>query len=447
VTEPGVGLSCVVLRDLFGTAAVRKVLDSEALVQGWLDAEAALAWAEADVGVIPAAAAERIADEADAANFDLDQLRDGIAESQHPLVPLIRALAERCGEAGRYVHWGVTTQDIIDTGLMLQARAAIAVIRGDLIVALRAAERLARDHAADPMPGRTHGQHAVPIAFGLKAGSWADELGRCLKRLDGLATDVLCAQMGGAAGSLAALGADAEAVQSRFAARVGLPQAPVSWHAARDRIRELAHALGQIASAAERIASDVVRLQSTEVAEVAEPATEGHVGSSTMPQKRNPMTSEYLIASARLVHAATAALDFSSAHAGERDMGMWAVEWVAVPQALILTGGVAAKLAWVLAGLELDTARMRANLEVTRGAIMAEAVMMAFAHRWGHEQAHRIVAEASVRAATEKLSLDAALSLDPMVAAAYDPAALSALVGDPASYLGTARVVATDAGS
>jgi 3-carboxy-cis,cis-muconate cycloisomerase len=126
---------------------------------------------------------------------------------------------------------------------------------------------------------------------------------------------------------------------------------------------------------------------------------------------------------------------------------MWAVEWVAVPQALILTGGVAAKLAWVLAGLELDTARMRANLDVTRGAIMAEAVMMAFAHRWGHEQAHRIVAEASVRAATEKLSLDAALSLDPMVAAAYDPAALSALVGDPASYLGTARVVATDAAS
>jgi 3-carboxy-cis,cis-muconate cycloisomerase len=277
----------------------------------------------------------------------------------------------------------------------------------------------------------------VPIAFGLKAASWADELGRCLQRVDRLAQDVLCAQLAGAAGSLASLGADAAEVRSRFAAHLGLPEAGVGWHVARDRVRELAHVLGQIASAAERIAAEVVRLQATEVAELREPAVVGHVGSSTMPQKRNPMTSEYLIASARLVHGATAVLEFSSAHAGERDMGMWAVEWMAVPQALILTGGVASKLAWVLGGLEVDTERMRQNLGLTGGAIMAEAVMMEFADRWGHERAHQIVSEASRRAASRGTPFAVALLEDPAVAEAYEPDAVARLVAAPEAYLGS----------
>ena len=278
-------------------------------------------------------------------------------------MPLIRALVERCGEAGAYVHWGATTQDIIDTGAMLQVRAATRLIRDDVAAAAAAAERLASRHRDDPMPGRTHGQHAVPIAFGQKAASWADELQRCVARLDRLADEVACVQLGGAAGSLAALGDDAAAVRARFAANLGLPEPAVAWHAARDRIREIAHVLSQIAAAGERIAAEVVRLQATEVAELREPAAAGHVGSSTMPQKRNPMTSEYLIASARLVHASTSVLNQSGAHAGERDMGLWAVEWIALPEALILTAGAASKLAWILQGLEVDTARMRVNLD------------------------------------------------------------------------------------
>ncbi|MDX6548682.1 MAG: 3-carboxy-cis,cis-muconate cycloisomerase [Gaiellales bacterium] len=433
----GVGLGCTVLRDLFGTPELRAVLDSAALVQGWLDAEVALARAEADVGVIPESAAARIAAEGHVWLFDLDALREGVADSQHPLVPLIRALVARCGADGGYVHWGATTQDITDTGMMLQVRAAMALIRDDLADAARSAGDLAVAHNRDPMPGRTHGQHAVPIAFGLKAASWADELGRCLQRVDRLAQDVLCAQLAGAAGSLASLGADAAEVRSRFAAHLGLPEAGVGWHVARDRVRELAHVLGQIASAAERIAAEVVRLQATEVAELREPAVVGHVGSSTMPQKRNPMTSEYLIASARLVHGATAVLEFSSAHAGERDMGMWAVEWMAVPQALILTGGVASKLAWVLGGLEVDTERMRQNLGLTGGAIMAEAVMMEFADRWGHERAHQIVSEASRRAASRGTPFAVALLEDPAVAEAYEPDAVARLVAAPEAYLGS----------
>ena len=186
----------------------------------------------------------------------------------------------------------------------------------------------------------------------------------------------------------------------------------------------------------ERIAAEIVRLQATEVSELLELTGPDRVGSSTMPQKQNPMTSEYLIASARLVHGLTGALDSAAAHAGERDMGLWGVEWVAVPEALILTSSVASKLAEILAGLAVDTARMRSNLDLTRGAIMAEAVMMAFAPRWGREEAHAIVSRASRLAAAEALSLDAALALDPEVAAVYTAEDLRALVGDPESYLG-----------
>jgi len=433
----GVGLGSAVLCDLFGTPKARALLDGRALVQGWLDAEAALARAEAAVGVIPAEAALRIGDEADAARFDLDELRDGLAESQHPLVPLIRTLVEHCGEHAGWVHWGATTQDILDTGAMLQARAVLALIRADLAAARDAATALVRRHSADPLPGRTHGQHAVPIAFGQKAGSWAGEIGRAIDRLDALDGAALCGQLGGAAGSLAALGADAAAVREAFAGELGMPVPAEAWHAARDRVRDIAHALAQAAAAGERVAAEVIRLQATEVAELSEPLGPGHVGSSTMPQKQNPMTSEYLVAGARLVYAQCAALDTAADHAGERDMGLWAVEWVALPEALILTASVASKLAAILAGLRVDTARMRSNIDLTDGAIMAEAAMMSLARRFGHEEAHEIVARASREAAVRGLSLSAALELDPELRAVYSGDELRGLTADPGSYLGT----------
>jgi 3-carboxy-cis,cis-muconate cycloisomerase len=427
-------LDCTVLRDLYGTEEVRRELSSVALVQSWLDAERALAEAEAQAGVIPAAAAARIAAEARAELYDLDSLRAGVEDSQHPLVPLIRALVERCGDAGGYVHWGATTQDIVDTGMVLRTRRAAGPIDRDLGAAAAAAAGLAAAHASDLMPGRTHGQHAVPISFGLKAAVWADELGRARERL-AAAVAALGIQLGGAAGTLAALGDDAGEVRGRFAAVLGLPEPAVPWHVARDRVRDLAHALDQLAGAAERIAAEIVRLQSAEVAEVREPAGSGHVGSSTMPQKRNPMTSEYVIASARLLHGAAAVVTASPAHAGERDMGLWAAEWVAVPQALILAGGIAAKLAWVLAGLEVDTARMRRNVGITQGGIMAEAVMMRLAAALGHEEAHRVVGAAAAAAAASGEPLARVLREDPRVTEHLGPGELEAAL-DPDAYLG-----------
>ncbi len=362
-------------------------------------------------------------------------LRDGVAATKHPLVPLIRALADRCGDAGAWVHWGATTQDVVDTGLVLQARAALVPIARDLERTALAAAALSARYAGTPMAGRTHLQHAVPITFGLKAATWADELGRARSRLDEAAEAALVAQLSGAAGTLATLGGDAESVQDAFCRRFGLARADVHWHATRDRLRDLAHALSQVAAAAERIAAEIVRLESTEVGEVFEPTTEAHVGSSTMPQKRNPMTCEYVVASARLLRGSTGVLVDAPAHAAERDMSLWATEWVALPQAFILCGGIVDKLAVVLEGLEVDAGRMRANLDLTRGQIMAESVMMALGRSVGHEAAHALVARASRRAAEAGTALGAELAEDPEVVR-HLPADELAVLLDPGAYLG-----------
>ena len=429
-------LDCEVLRDLFGSEAVRRVFDSRALVQGWLDAECALAEAEAELGVIPEAAAATIKVEADASRYDLDALRAGIAESQHPLVPLVRALVDRCGDDGKYVHWGATTQDVIDTGLVLQIRSALDPIGDDLRRAGAAAAALSRSFAGAPMAGRTHGQHAVPITFGLKAAIWTDELSRCAARLDAAAAGALTAQLGGAAGTLAALGDDAAAVRSAFCRRLGLAESDVAWHTSRDRLRDLGHALAEIASAGERIAAEVVALQATEVGELAEPPGDGRVGSSTMPQKLNPMVSEYIIATARLVRGSTSVLVGAPVHLHERDMGAWAAEWIALPQALILTGGLLEKLAFVLEGLVVDTEQMLENLALTRGQIMAEAVMMSLASSLGHERAHAVVAAASRRATDEQRDFASVLRDDPDVGANLR-VPLEELL-EPGRYLGLA---------
>jgi 3-carboxy-cis,cis-muconate cycloisomerase len=420
---------------------VRRAFDSSALVQAWLDVEQTLARAEAEVGIVPVAAADRIEREALADLYDLDELRAGVAESQHPLVPLVRALAERCGDAGGFVHWGATTQDVLDTGLVLQVRAALGPIRRDIRRSTVAAAALALEHRTLPMAGRTHGQQAVPITFGLKAASWADELLRCEQRLAAAASAVATAQLGGAAGTLASLGDDAAAVRAAFCRLLGLAEADVPWHAARDRVRDLGHALAELGAAGERIAAEVIRLQATEIAELFEPLGPASVGSSTMPQKRNPMTSEYLVASARLLRGAVSVLLDAPAHAGERDMGAWAAEWIAVPQALILAGGVVEKLAGILEGMVVDGGRMRSNLDLTCGAILSEAAMMELARSVGHEHAHTLVAAVSRRAGAEGLTLAAALLEDDEVSAHFSLEDVERLA-DPCGYLGLASAVA-----
>jgi 3-carboxy-cis,cis-muconate cycloisomerase len=441
LSRPVTTLDCAVLGDLFGSEEVRRVFDSFALVQAWLDVEKALARAEAEVGVVPVAAADRIEQEARAELYDLDELRTRVAETQHPLVPLVRALAERCGDDGGYVHWGATTQDVLDTALVLQVRAALEPIRRDLRRSKIAASALALEHRSLPMAGRTHGQHAVPITFGLKAASWADELMRCEQRLDAAAAEVATAQLGGAAGTLASLGDDAAPVRAAFCRLLGLAETDVPWHAARDRVRDLGHALAELGAAGERIAAEVIRLQATETAELAEPFGDASVGSSTMPQKRNPMTSEYLVATARVLRGAVSVLLAGPAHAGERDMGAWAAEWIAVPQALILGGGVVEKLAGIMEGLVVDGDRMRSNLGLTHGAILSEAAMMELARSLGHERAHALVTAVNRGVGVDGRTLAAALVEDDEVSTHLSPKAVERLA-DPSAYLGLASATA-----
>jgi adenylosuccinate lyase len=439
-------LDCELFRDLFGSAEMRRRFDTSSMVQAWLDVEAALAAAEAELGVIPLAAAERIRREAKVEHYDLGALRRGIAHSHHPLVPLIRLLGDRCAEHGAYVHWGATTQDIMDTGMVLQVRDALPWLIERVTSVHRTCQRLAREFARLPMAARTHGQHAVPMTFGLKTAGWADELGRVRERLVSALHTISVAQLGGAGGTLASLGADADRVSDAFCAQLGLRRAEVAWFAARDRLRDVAHALGELGATAERIAAEVIRLQATEVAELAEGGSEAQVGSSTMPQKQNPMLAEYLVASARLLRGAVQVLANATAHAGERDMSLWAAEWVAIPQAFILAGGAAEKLDVLVGSLKVDGERMRANLELTDGAILAEAAMMALADSLGHERAHALVMAASRRARATDRPLVEVLVADPLAGRLIDGALLERL-RDPERYLGRSVEVSASVGA
>ncbi|HZQ64605.1 MAG TPA: adenylosuccinate lyase [Gaiellaceae bacterium] len=434
-------LDCTLFRDIFGTARMRSIFDSRALLQAWLDAEVAFAEAEAEVGVIPADAAARIREVARAERFDLDLLREQIGESQHPLVPTVRALAEAAGEAGDYVHWGATTQDIMDTGAVLQVRAALDLIEPTLEELLAELAKQARQHAGTAMVGRTHGQHAVPITFGLKLAIWTDELARTRDRLAACRARVLVGQLGGAAGTLASLGSDGPAVRAAFCRRLGLGEPATPWHTARDAFAELVSTLGILAATLEKIALEIIRLQATEVAEASEPPVDGHVGSSTMPQKRNPMISEWVAGVCKLVRGLVPVMLGLMVGEHERDMAAWSAEWLLVPQALIMTDAALVQLLPIVADLRVDEARMAANLELTRGAILAEAVMLALGGHVGRERAHTLMMAVTRDAELRGIHLLQALREHPAASELLSEEEVARLL-DPTTYLGEAAGLA-----
>ena len=430
-------LDCTLFRDVFGTSRMRAVFDSHALLQVWLDVEVALAEAEAETGVIPPDAPSRIRLVADAQRYDLDELREQMGESQHPLVPTVRALADAAGEAGRYVHWGATTQDIMDTGAVLQIRSALDLIEptlGELIAELG---KHARRHATTAMAGRTHGQHAVPITFGLKVAVWVDELARTRDRLAACRERVLVGQLGGAAGTLASLGDHAPAVRAAFCRLLGLQEPTTPWHTARDGFAELVSTLGLLAATLEKIALEIIRLQATEVAEAAEPPTDGHVGSSTMPQKRNPMISEQVAGVCKLVRGLVPVMQGAMVGEHERDMSAWSAEWLLVPQALIMSDGAIVQLLSIVSNLRVDAARMAANLELTQGAILAEAVMLALGRHVGRERAHQLMISVTRDAEQRRIHLLDALREHAEVSELLSSDELAKLL-DPETYLGEA---------
>ncbi len=382
------------LDHFFGSAAMRARFGERALLQAWLDVEAALARGQGALGVIPAEAATAIAAAATVDRLDHSAIAAGIAESGHPLVPLVRALAAAAGEAGRYVHLGATTQDVMDTGYMLLVRDGLTVIEQHLVRLAEALCGLAGRYKTTPMAARTHGQHALPTTFGLRAAVWLEEVGRHLARLREMRPRILVGSFGGAAGTMAGYGPRAFELRAAVMRDLGLGEPGASWHASPDRFTECLSLFGLVAATAEKLAREVYFLSRTEIGEVAEDQGADQVGSSTMPQKRNPIRSEAIIAAAQTVRAQTAAAVGAMVAQDDRDMGTGIVLWRLVPESFILTGGLVERLNDVFAGLHVDPDAMARNLAATDGRIVAEAVMLRLADAMGRPEAHRAVTEA-----------------------------------------------------
>ena len=418
---------------IFVPAPLREAVSDRAWLQAMLDAEAALARAEAGAGVVPAEAAEAIAACCDADRFEIASFAERARQIGSPVEPLVRALAEAAGDAGRYVHWGATTQDILDTAAMLVARDALELILADLDAVAADCAALAETHRSTPIAGRTLMQQALPTTFGLKAAGWLVGVLEARNRLSVVRHERLAVQLGGGAGTLAALGEQGLAVLARFAEELGLAEPALPWHANRGRVAELAAALDLSAGALSKLALDVVLLSQTEVGEVSE---SGAGGSSTMPHKHNPTGSILAIACARRVHAEAGLLTGGLAQEHERAAGGWHAEWQPLSDVLALTGGAAAAMHEVVEGIQIHPERMRANLEATGGLIMAERITYLLAGRIGRSEAHELVSEASARAGAAGRPLRAELEADPRIE--LSAAELDAAF-DPTGYLGSAE--------
>lgn len=430
------------LSPLFGTDDPAGRFDDRARVAAMLAVEAALARAEAAVGVIPASAVAAIEGACDAALYDLPALARETALAGNPAIPLVKALTARVresdGEAARYVHWGATSQDVMDSGLALQLRAFL----DDLEIALARLSRvlcsLAERERETLLAGRTWLQQALPVTFGLKAAGWLDALTRHRQRLAELRPRLLVLQFGGAAGTLASLGPQGPAVAEALARDLGLALPAMPWHGARDRIGEFGGWLGLLVGSLGKVARDLSLLMQSEVAEAFEPAGEGRGGSSTMPQKRNPVASAAVLAAALQAPGLVATLLQAQLQEQERGLGTWHVEWETLPQLCRLAEGALHRLTEALAGLELDRGRMAANLAASGGLIMAEAVMMALGARLGRLAAHDLLAEATRRSLAEKRPLRDLLAEEPTVAGALEPGELDRLF-QPQGYLGATQ--------
>ena len=437
---PSTVLDSDIFKDMFGTAEMRAVFSDDNLLGRYVEAEVALAVAQGRVGVIPREAADAIARLAPTVALDRAALKQETENVGYPILGLVRQLSAKVGDAGRYVHWGATTQDIMDTATVLHVRAALRIVERDIAAVSAALVRLAERYRDTPMAGRTHLQQALPITFGYKCAVWLSAMDRHAERLRELKPRVLVAQLGGAAGTLASLGDKGLEVRREYARELGLGNPPITWHVVRDALVESVNLLGLITGSLGKIGFDMMLLMATEIGEAFEPFASHRGASSTMPQKRNPISSEILVANAKAVRQHAGLMLDAMIQDFERATGPWHVEWIALPESFILAAGSLAQAKFMLEGLVVDESRMRRNLDLTRGLIVAEAVMMGLAPHLGRQQAHDIVYEACRDAVQENRALLDVLMLNTAVTQALPADRLRALC-DPANYLGTASAM------
>lgn len=435
---PSQTIDSIFLKDLYGTDEMRAVFSDAALLQKWLDVEVALAQAEAEIGVIPAAAAEEIARKGRADLIDTAHMKQMIDLTLHPIVPLIRAFKDVCeGGAGEFIHWGATTQDIMDSAVVLQIKDATAIVERRLAEMQSVLAEIAARYRDAIMPGRTHGQHALPITFGFKVAIWLDEFRRHVARLNECKPRVLVGQFGGAVGTLAGVAEHGLEIRRRMMARLGLNTPVITWHVAHDGFAEYASILAMIAGTCGKIANEVIALQKSEVMELEEPFNEGKVGSSTMPHKRNPMLCEAIIACSRLAFSSVRNAFDGLIPDHERDWTFNHMEWAYFPELCSLTDGALVQTLRVLRGLHVDTERMRQNLDALHGLMLSEAVMLALGESIGRQTAHDVVYESAMRAFEQRTPFIDLLCADPRVNQHLTRAQIEPLL-DPSRYTGLA---------
>ncbi|MFJ7313216.1 3-carboxy-cis,cis-muconate cycloisomerase [Pseudomonas sp. NPDC098747] len=432
------------LFDAYFTARdMREVFCDQGRVQAMLDVEAALARAEARVGLIPASAVAPIENACRADLYDFAALGEAIATAGNSAIPLVKALGKQIAatdaDAERYVHLGATSQDVMDSGLVLQLRQALDLIESDLAQLADSLAAQAQRHAATPMAGRTWLQHATPVTLGMKIAGWLGAVTRSRQRLRELKPRLLVLQFGGASGTLAALGEQALPIAQALAEELQLTLPEQPWHTQRDRVVEFGAVLGLIAGSLGKFGRDISLLMQTEAAEVFEPSAPGKGGSSTMPHKRNPVGAAVLISAATRVPGLVSTLFSAMPQEHERSLGLWHAEWETLPEICCLVSGSLQQARLLAQGLEVDAARMARNLDLTQGLVLAEAVSIVLAQRVGRDTAHHLLEQCCKRAVAEQRHLRTVLGDEPQVTGQLSCAELDHLM-NPAHYLGQAQV-------
>jgi adenylosuccinate lyase len=426
------------IQHLWSTEELRVIFSDRNRVQKWYDFESALALEQAGLGIIPRAAAQEIAAKAKVENVDVVAIAAEIRRIKHPLVPALKAVEKLCKDGhGEYIHFGPTTQDALDTGTMLQLKDAHAIYLRDMKAIGKALCRLAEEHKGTPMAGRSHGVQALPITFGHKVAIWLSEMGRNYERLRGLEARTFVGGMVGAVGTQASYGEKAPELERRLMKRLGLGVADINWQPARDRFAEYVCVLAIIGQTLGKIANEIITLEHTEIGEIYEPFSEGKLGSSTMPHKRNPSSCEAVVGVSRALRYNAAFMLECMIVEHERDGSAWRGEWKALPESCLMAGGLLAAMKYILSGLHVDAARMRRNLDQLGGFLLSERVMFALSEKVGKQTAHELVYEASMRGIEHGVAFEQALMQDKRVAAALKPEELRKAL-DPTTYTGLA---------
>jgi 3-carboxy-cis,cis-muconate cycloisomerase len=438
VSMPSSLIDSAVFRDIFSTEAMRRVWSDENRVTKYLDFEAALARAQARLGIIPQEAAEEICKHCNVGEIDFAKLKTQTERIGYPVLPVVQQLVALCRDGlGEWCHWGATTQDITDSATVMQIREALVIVEAHIDHIAEALADLAGQYRDTPMAGRSNLQQAVPITFGYKMATILAAFDRHKQRLNELRPRVLVGEFGGAAGTLSSLAGRGLETQAELMKELKLGQPAIAWHTVRDTIAEVGCFLGLVTGICGKIALDVKLLMQTEVEEVYEPFAEGRGSSSTMPQKRNPISSVYITALTSVVRQQTAALLDAMVEDHERATGPWEIEWIVLPEIFCLTAGALAQTEFVLTGLQVDEKKMRSNLDLTKGLIVSEAVMMGLGPYLGRQYAHDLVYDICRKVVATGRPLVDLLAENAEITKHLDRAALTKLC-DPANYLGEA---------